>query len=263
MHGVSCPLTGLLMDTIKKIYLLLMLFISPLFAFADSNLNQVQMQLSAEDWVNTQSAEVTVAIDGVLDKTGAFAMRDQINVNLKTLANVDWHLTVFEITKNPAGLDQIHVEALARVPENLILGLRDKAKSISKPGVDYKINRTDFTPSLAEFESTRGNLRGKLYEAVKDEIIRINKFYPEDKYILQSINFQETPIVQPMLSANKMQVAAGSPLRTATADSSVLAVSSKIQLTALVVLTIAPQPSPEEKKIAKLEASITNNQWHN
>lgn len=243
-----------------KNFLFGLIFFYPIFAFADSNLNMVQMQLQAEEWVNTQSAEVSVFIDGTLDKTNALQMRDQIKAKLSQLANVEWHLTQFEINKNESGLEQLHIEALARVPENFVIGLRDKAKDLSKPGATFKIMRMDFTPTLAEIENSRGNLRSKLYTAVREEVARINKFYPEQKYILQSINFQEVGGGVPMpYAANKMMtMAAGAP-RSAVVDTTTnLAVSNKMQMTALVVLTTNPEPSPEEKKIAKLEDSILN-----
>lgn len=251
-------------------FILLVLPIS--FAAADTNSSNVMMQLQAEDWVTTQSADVTVMIDAALDKAGAIEMRNQINTKLSSLVNVPWHITYFDTSKNAAGLDELHVEATARVPENFITGLHDKAKDLSKPGITFGVSRIDFTPSLAEFENMRGMLRAKLYIAAKDEVARINKAYPEQKYHLQSISFQDSSVMPPMPYATNMVKAAGIPraalavAKGTVADnaSAVLAVSTKIQMTATVTLSPEAEPSPEEKKIEKLETSMLHDpSWKN
>lgn len=260
----------------KILYLISFIFLfitsSIAFAISDANTSNVMMQLQAEDWVNTQTAEVTVFIDATLDKTGAIQMRDQVNSKLINLANAPWHITLFDTNKNESGLDQLHVEAAARVPENFIAGLHDKAKDLSKPGIAFKIARIDFTPSLAEFENAKGLLRTKLYLAIKEEVARINKAYPDQKYVLQSVSFQDNSAITPMpyannlvkLAAPRAAIAGGAvPQAAATDNSAMLAVSSKIQMTAIVILAPAPEPSPEEKKIEKLETSMLHDTWKN
>jgi len=216
----------------------------------------VELQLQAEQWVKTNTALVTISADITLDKNNSFLQtREQLLQKLNNLAEkTTWNITAFNTFQSDSGLEQIHVEAQARLQETILGTLREKTKSLSKPGLTLRVVSTDFTPSLDELEIAKANLRSVIYNEAKQETDRINKIYPEQNYLLHSITFQPT---QPMpIPFNAMLAratadgvgagAAGGSYKNTAADTSILAVSTKMQLTATVDLS-----SSTSKEITK------------
>jgi len=227
----------------KILFIVLTVICLDVTAFADQKFldtHNITFQLQTEQWATTSAALVTVSVDATLDKLGLAEARQQLLAKLNELTNkVDWHITVFSRNQNDSGLEQLHVEAQARIPEYNLVNLRDKAKNISKPGLNFKIVNFDFTPSLAEMENIKSSLRSKLYQDAKDEIVRVNKVFPEQPYYLHTIDFQAMD-PQPLPFANVALYSGsggGAPGRVDKAP--MLAVSSKLQMFANVNLATA------------------------
>ncbi len=170
----------------------------PLFANADPAefprpqppLNKVSYQTTVEKWATTDTVKVTVSMDAALDKVGLANVNSHVLDTLnKMAAKADWHITTFTRSQDKSGLEMLHVEAEARLPQGDTAGLRDKAKSISKPGETYTISDIDFSPSLAEMEKTHADARAAIYANIQQEIMRLNQAYPEQHYFLHSIEF--------------------------------------------------------------------------
>jgi len=222
----------------KKFFLCMVLGLFPLVIFAkDINLadnSTVTLQLQDEQWVTTNTAEVIVGIDATLDKLGLLQAREEVLKNLTQLAKTDWHLTEFSQMPNESGLEQLHISAQARIPEASLAGLRDQAKALSKPGLTFRILAINFVPSLTEIENAKALLRTAFYIAAQDEVARLNKAYPKQTYTIHSINFNDGPPPVPM---NAYVALAGDGMSKPKSAATVLAVSTKIQMTANVELT--------------------------
>lgn len=225
---------------IKILFLFLMLF--SLLSFAkDDTSNSVVLQLQSEQWVTTNTAEVIIGIDATLDKLGLLQVRDNVLKNLTALAKADWHLTDFNQMQNESGLEQLHIVANARVPEALLSGLRDQAKVMSKPGLAFHVLAINFTPSLGEIESAKANLRSDLYTAAQDEVVRLNKVYHDQKYVIHSINFSDAQPPMPMMAMNSL-VGMGDGASKIKSAATILAVSTKIQMMATIELATSSTP---------------------
>lgn len=194
-------------------------------------LDTVSFQLSAEQWATSTTAKVVVGINATLSDAQLGAMHNTIMGNLsKIAANVDWHITQFQRSKNQSGLEQLYAEAEARIPENALTSLRQNADSISKPGETYTINAIDYAPSAAEIEKVRAELRSQIYDKVEAELVRLNKVYSDEKFHLHSIDFTAaTPVPVPMMRT--MLVAESN-----AAPAPAMAVSNKVMVDADVVL---------------------------
>lgn len=225
----------------KLLFGFLMLF--SLWSFANNDTrNSVVLQLQNEQWVTTNTAEVVIGIDATLDKLGLLQARDSVLKNLNLLAKTDWHLTEFDQIQNESGLEQLHIVATARVGEALLSGLRDQAKAMSKPGLAFHVLAINFTPSLAEIEAAKANLRSDLYSAAQDELTRLNKVYHDQKYIIHSINFTEGQPPLPTMMAMNSLVAVGDGGGKTKSAAAVLAVSTKIQMNATIELATNSTP---------------------
>lgn len=163
-----------------------------------SSLNQITMQISAQQWVNTQTAKVTVTINESLDKNQLTTAHQTILNNLnKITAKEPWQITSFTRSAAQSGLENLQATAQIRLPETELANLRDKAKAISKPGENYTITGIEFTPTLADMETARAMLRARIYNQAKTELAEINKVFPGTNFYLHAINFQSPMLMPP------------------------------------------------------------------
>lgn len=186
--------TGANMERFKILLFSLVMFSLPLYADNDNwdiRLNYIAFPLTVEAWATTQSAKVTVNVSATLSDKALDTIQQQVQQNLKKIVpNATWHITRFYRSQNSSGLEQIQVSAQARIPNSQLANLRSKAKAVSQPGQQYKIAGIDYSPSLAEVEKTKLQLRQQIYQQAKSEIAAINKLYDAKNYFLHQIIFQ-------------------------------------------------------------------------
>ncbi len=191
----------------RKIITLLLFISCSLMAFTnvyadnDSNrprLNRIILQLQAQQWVQTKTAKVIVAINATLNKTQLAQAHQHIMQKLQQIDNkAQWHITNYQRSQGQSGLEQVNVTAQARIAEATLPGLRGKAKQASKPGFTLKIQSIEFTPSMADIAKVRKALRMKLYQQAKAEIAELNKIYPQQDFQIHLINFGGINITTP------------------------------------------------------------------
>lgn len=195
-------------------------------------LDKVVLQVSAEKWVTTKTAKVIVRINATLNKTGLANVRNTMMANLNKIAVGSWHITQFNRSQSSSGLETLSVQADARLDESKLTNLRSAAKSVSKPGETYRIANIDFTPSLADVQTVREQVRQQLYQTIKAEVARVNQTYPDANYSVNWINFISSAV--PQRTYKRARVAEMNAM--AVPASAGISVSNKVQMTASVVL---------------------------
>jgi hypothetical protein len=208
--------------------------ISTTAAAANNNhppLDKISFQLSAEQWAIAKTAKVTVRINAALTDSQLGTIHNDIMDNLKKIIDkVEWHITQFDRSKSQSGLEQLYAAAQARVPESELANLRQKAKAVSRPGESYQIDNIDFSPSQAEIQAVKTELRSNIYAQTKAELKRLDKEYPNEKFFLHNIEFNSGMEI-PRPQIRTMVLA-----KTEADSSSSMAVSDKITLSANVIL---------------------------
>ncbi len=194
--------------------------------YAEPLLNKIAYQMTAEKWAATTTAKVLISIDATLDKLGLATAHSQILQKLQKIAPADWHIVAFNRSQDKSGLEQLHVEAEARLSEKELASVREQTKSVSRPGETYAVLNIDFMPSNVEMEQAHADTRAMIYNNAKQEIARLNQIYPDLHYFLYSIEFV-SPQVAPT-AMTKMVSLAAVPAS--------LSVSSKVVETAVVVI---------------------------
>ena len=180
---------------------------------AQPTLDTVTFTLSAEDWVQTSTAKVSVAIDATLSGADAGKVRTNMLKALNDLANgADWKFAQFQHSQNESGMEQWHAEVETRLKEADLGGLADKAKSVSTPGLHLDISNIDFTPSLDENQAAKARLRAQLYGRINDELKALNDAEPGRAFHVGEIAFDapEFHPIRPMprIRMNAMALAA-------------------------------------------------------
>lgn len=179
-----------------KKWVALLLFIShgvwaePL-SVPQAGLDEVVFQRTQTQWVSTNTALVQVSINATLTNTDLVKARSSIQSTLEKIAPGEWHLTGFNRTQDNSGLERLEAMAEARVTETHLNAIYEKAKTLSRPGMTYAIKQVEFKPSTEEEQTTKEQLRHRLYQQIIQEISALNKLYPEQHYTLHRLFFWE------------------------------------------------------------------------
>ncbi|TAL61287.1 MAG: hypothetical protein EPN84_08255 [Legionella sp.] len=215
--------------------ILALLSLSPI-VLADDDLpkpvlDKIMFQMSAKQWVSTQTALLDVNVNVTLKSADLVKARNEIMTSLTKIAKGDWHLVQFDRSQDSSGLEKLYVQAQARVDQAALTDIYQNAKSVSIPGAKYEVGGVEFKPSLDETQAIRVKIREQLYQKVNEEMARMNKAYPEQKYSINNLVFVEgdAPVAQPRLyQAKEMNVTA---MAAAPAP---LTVSNELVMTAIV-----------------------------
>lgn len=209
----------------------------------DMVLDTVQFQVAAKQWVNTQTALLSVDINATLSDTDLVKTRTDIMTKLGKIATGDWHLIRFDRSQDSSGLEKLYVQAQVRIPQVQLTNLYQNAKSVTKPGATYEVSSIEFKPSLEEIQQVRNQLREKLYQQANDELARVNKVYTTQQYTLYNISFFEgdnmpnMPAKRAQMAAEMNAMAAAPMLATLP-----LTVSNELIMTAMVQLASTRPP---------------------
>jgi hypothetical protein len=167
---------------------------------------------------------------------GIEKVQSDVMQKLNKIAATDWHVVSFDRQQDKSGLESIQIVAQGRLDQSELGNLRDKAKTISKPGETFTIDNVEFIPTEAEIQQANNALRNNIYQQAKAELDTINKTYPDQKYAVYQINFLMQPVV-PMPMANQMAM-----VKTAGFErpSVPLSIGNKQELQATVVFAAVP-----------------------
>lgn len=204
----------------------------------DVSLNRINLRLSAEQWVTSKTALVTVGVNAGISDSRVEKLQEEVLKKLNDISNQgEWHIVSLDRTQDQSGLEKIQMIAQARLPNSALSVLRDKAKKISKPGETYAVDNIQFTPSEDEFRAANIELRNNIYQQAKAEIDRLNKVLPDQKYYIHNIDFSGNVVAAPMVQNTivSMRVAAQSIVTKE------LPVGDKLILNANVTLAAVPE----------------------
>ncbi|MGE3771094.1 MAG: SIMPL domain-containing protein [Bdellovibrionales bacterium] len=157
----------------------------------------VVIDLSTEGWVTTTTANVFVMVDAAADDTKAATLRAEMQKAVGDVSKGDWRLTSFNRSQDSTGLSRWQATYEARIAEANLAGINDRAKKVSKPGMQLSVVNMDFTPTLAETEAKRAELRTELYKRAQEELARVNAANPGRAYRINSINFSSGGFMPP------------------------------------------------------------------
>jgi hypothetical protein len=204
----------------------------------------IVMDFSAEGFVVTQTANVSVMVDAAADDAKAATLRTDMQKAVNDVAKAEWRLTSFNRSQDQTGLNRWQAVYEARIAEANLAGINDRLKKASRPGMQLTVANTDFTPTLAETEAKKSELRAELLKRANDELVRINANGGGRTYRLANINFGGgfAPFARPM----PMMKMAGMRAEAMMADTAAMAapqsaeVAQRLTMMATVVYGTRP-----------------------
>ncbi|KTD35868.1 hypothetical protein Lnau_0852 [Legionella nautarum] len=224
----------------KRAAVLMLAALSPLSNAANfphkTQLDKVVFQVSAKQWVTTQSALLTVNINATLTNADLVKARAEIMNNLNKIATGQWQLTQFDRSQDSSGLEKLYVAAQARVPQASLTDIYQNAKNVSKPGATYDINGVEFKPSLEETQQVKAQLREYLYQQINSELNRLDKTYTSQNYSVNRIYFFEGDQLVPMAKAYQPREMNTMAITAAATPAPAVSVSNELIMNAIVEL---------------------------
>lgn len=208
----------------------------------------VTLNLTVEDWIQTQTAVVTMLIDAAIDSKAVAGAREDVTSMLNgVVPGADWKILRFDRSRDSAGLERWQVLAEARLMDKQLTGLHDKAQKASSPGKQIRVAGIRFTPTLAEREAVEAKLRGQIYKRVADEIAALKATFPDRSYRAGTISFNgmAQPVSVPMSAVAFRAGKGGAPMDAPGAAPSPepsgggesMAVAERMNLSASVILS--------------------------
>ncbi len=228
---------------------LVLMFCFPAAADEPKPDDRVIFDLSVEDWVTTKTAHVIVEVEAAVNGATAGDTRTDMIKAVDDLAKVDWRLTTFNRSQDQTGMERWSALFDARLPESDLSGLIESAKKLSKAGLQLTISSIDFSPTLDEMETLRGQLRSRIYKMANEQLVALNGALPGRNYRISVISFTGDENASPMPRVVRGQ-AAMSMLARADSDGSAIGSSStaapmerseKIVMQARVILAALPE----------------------
>lgn len=192
-------------------------------------LDTIRFEMSSKQWVTTEKAMLSVTINATLNNADLVKARADILTRLNKIAKGDWHITAFDRTQDSSGLEKLYVQAQVRVLQSDLTNIYQQAKSVSLPGAQYEISGIEFKPDLDEIQAVKATIREQLYQKINDEMTRINKLYPKQKYSVKNVKFVDgVDVVQPRPQAKMLNA------MSMASSATPLALSNELVLTAVV-----------------------------
>ncbi len=196
--------------------------------------DEIVLDRSAEEWVETETARVVIAVDLAINAGQFGQARAEIEGDLRAISpKGTWRLTSFDKLRDEAGYERWRVIAEARLPGSVLSSLGPTVKNAGRSGRAFAIQEIDYTPTLAEREAALAQLRARLYAEAGRELAAINKAFPDRGFRIGTIDFSNPAMPgRPMMdSARATRVMAA---QAKGAPSS--AVAEKLTVEARVIL---------------------------
>lgn len=230
---------------------LLFLLTTPVALFASDDVKPddiISVNLTTEGWVSTKTARVSVMVNAAVAADQSGAMRDTMMKTVQGLsAAADWRLTSFNRSQDETGLERWYANYEARLEEKELGGLAAKAKASGKAGMQLQVTNIEFTPTLAEIEAVRADLRKKLMADANKELEAINAALPNRNFRLSQISFEGArPSMPPQVMMMRQKMGGAAMMEQADAAMAApVETAQKMQITAQVTFAALPALAPK------------------
>ncbi|MDR3423874.1 MAG: hypothetical protein P4M13_02175 [Alphaproteobacteria bacterium] len=176
----------------------------------------VSFDLSAEDWVTTKTAHVTLSVEASVSGDAEGSMRADMAKAVNAAAKADWRETGFARSQDQAGMERWSVVFDARLPESALNGLANAVKKSSKAGMQITVGDIDFNPTADEVEASRAALRAHILKEAGEQLAALNTTLPGRAYRIAQVTFGAE---SPPLPFRVMQKSMMAPAAMAATDS--------------------------------------------
>jgi len=155
-------------------------------------MDNVQLNFTVEDWISSDSAEVTVTINATTNGEAGGNLKDEIRDSLKDLVDVEWRFTNVHRSVSRSGMEEWLITAQARIGENDMNNINAQAKKLGRSGLKIRVQYVDYSPTKEQYEELYSQLRESIYEMVNGELTRLNSELSDREWRIAAVNFNHS-----------------------------------------------------------------------
>ncbi len=155
----------------------------------DIPMDNINLSFTVEDWINSNTAEVTMTVNASTEGQDGLDLRTEIKEALETLIDTEWRFIDISRNTGRSGLEEWNVMAQARVEEKDLNNLPSRAKELGRKGLQYRVGNVDFTPTKEQFEVLYGELRSKINGLISEELSTLNTELSGRKWRVGAVNY--------------------------------------------------------------------------
>ena len=226
---------------LAKVFILFTGLLFSVVSFASDSdeltLNKITVNLSTEHWITSDTAKVTISVNATLQSEGLAELQQKILTDLNSVHEGDWRITNYYRSQDQSGLERANIQAEGRLPASSLTDIRQKAKDLSKPGEKFTISNIDYSPSFAEMNKAKAEMRDALYKNAIKELATINSLYPSQHYEVNNLVVVSAGMERMMPAYNKAMARGVTMMADSTSVASKggsMSVSQRLELSALV-----------------------------
>lgn len=204
--------------------------------------DRIVLTVTEEAWVETDTARVVAEIKTLItDETAGEAASNPAAI-LDQVGLGHWHITGSHRQQTDTGFEELLIVAEARLAQDMLAGIYERAESASEKGRTVRILAVDFSPSLAEREATAAQLRKAIYARAASEAKAIAEQFPDQGFRVHQVHFQDgSEVVRPMVAAKNRMFSADAPTESGASPQPSQQVSERMTLSASVVIAAPGQ----------------------
>ena len=155
----------------------------------DIPMDNINLSFTVEDWINSNTAEVTMTVNASTEGQDGLDLRTEIKEALESLVDTEWRFIDISRNTGRSGLEEWNVTAQARVEEKDLNNLPSRAKELGRKGLQYRVGNVDFTPTKEQFEDLYRNLRSKINGLINEELGTLSTELPDRKWRVGAVNY--------------------------------------------------------------------------
>lgn len=204
--------------------------------------DRIVLTVTEEAWVETDTARVVAEIKTLItDETAGEAAANPTAI-LDQVGLGHWHITGSHRQQTDTGFEELLIVAEARLAQDMLAGIYERAESASEKGRTVRILAVDFSPSLAEREATAAQLRKAIYARAASEAKAIAEQFPDQGFRVHQVHFQDgSEVVRPMVAAKSRMLSADAATEGGASPQPGQQVSERMTLSASVVIAAPGQ----------------------
>lgn len=151
----------------------------------------LNLSFTVEDWLESDTAELTIDIDASADDTDSVELRSTIKDSLKKLIDTEWRFVRVRRYTDRSGREAWQVAAQARVPENEISNLGSRTKALGKVGLQFRVGNVDYSPTKEQVEELKRKMRSKVNKLITDELTALNSELSGRQWRVSTVTYDD------------------------------------------------------------------------
>ncbi len=220
-------------------------------SFSEVPMDDINLTFTVEEWLNSETAEVTIDVDASLDVDG-HALKQKVRDALKQINDsVTWRFSRVNRSRDRAGRETWQIGAQARIIDDELDNLSGRCRELSEPGLQFRVGNVCYSPKAETVEKLNRELRSNINKLIAAELNHLNKELKNRLWRVSNIHFGQDMSYSNMRAAATPQIMMAAAVSAggydenapdmAIAESSVgsggFEVSQKVTLTASVTIS--------------------------